>query len=253
MAKKAVNNASTKLFDELRRREFDVQAVQHAEAIMSLDIPDAAKDIEKVLLEVRIAAEELIRGGGGEADNTQRLRRGFHDQGWAKKNFEITKTINGMPRSSISHEIDHVKQFGDFTIALEIEWNNKDPFFDRDLENFQRLHAERAISLGVIVTRGQILHESLREIVERFAVQNAINSVEDLAEYYAPTDRQKKVIRQAARTQGSFAKGWARAFVSDKFGESTTHWKKLKDRVDRGVGHPCPLVLIGLPANVVVF
>jgi Restriction endonuclease BglII len=33
-------------------------------------------------------------------------------------------------------------------VALEIEWNNKDPFFDRDLENFKRLHAEGAISVG---------------------------------------------------------------------------------------------------------
>src|SRR5262249_14440838 len=32
------------------------------------------------------------------------------------------------------------------TIALEIEWNNKDPFFDRDLENFKRLHSDGAIS-----------------------------------------------------------------------------------------------------------
>jgi hypothetical protein len=29
-------------------------------------------------------------------------------------------------------------------LALEIEWNN--PFFDRDLENFKRLHANGAIS-----------------------------------------------------------------------------------------------------------
>ena len=26
---------------------------------------------------------------------------------------------------------------GNKLIALEIEWNNKDPFFDRDLENFK--------------------------------------------------------------------------------------------------------------------
>lgn len=42
-------------------------------------------------------------------------------------------------------------------LALEIEWNNKDPFFDRDLENFKRLHAEGAISVGVLITRGASL------------------------------------------------------------------------------------------------
>ncbi len=52
--------------------------------------------------------------------------------------------------------------------------------------------------------------------------------------------------------KGSFAKGWAHAFVSDKFGEATTHWRKLEDRVHRGVGNPCPLLLIGIPKSVVV-
>jgi hypothetical protein len=41
-------------------------------------------------------------------------------------------------------------------------------------------------------------------------------------------------------------------FRSDKFGEATTHWRKLEDRVRRGAGNPCPLLLIGLPAAIVV-
>jgi len=31
------------------------------------------------------------------------------------------------------------------------------------------------------------------------------------------------------------------------------HWRKLEDRVRRGVGNPCPLLLIGLPASIVTF
>ena len=31
------------------------------------------------------------------------------------------------------------------------------------------------------------------------------------------------------------------------------HWDKLMHRVKRGVGNPCPLLLIGLPAAIVVF
>ena len=50
----------------------------------------------------------------------------------------IETRINGVPRESQSHEVDHVRIFPDGSrIALEIEWNNKDPFFDRDLENFR--------------------------------------------------------------------------------------------------------------------
>jgi hypothetical protein len=42
-------------------------------------------------------------------------------------------------------------------------------------------------------------------------------------------------------------------FVADKFGEATTHWRKLQDRIRRGVGNPCPLVLIGLSDQVLSF
>jgi len=44
-------------------------------------------------------------------------------------------------------------------VALEIEWNNKDPFFDRDLNNFRLLFDLRAIDVGVIVTRGTELQQ----------------------------------------------------------------------------------------------
>jgi hypothetical protein len=51
----------------------------------------------------------------------------------------------------------------------------------------------------------------------------------------------------------TFREAWSKSFVQDKFGQATTHWKKLDDRLRRGVGNPCPLVLVGLPASVVTF
>ena len=50
-----------------------------------------------------------------------------------------------------------------------------------------------------------------------------------------------------------FRDAWVDHFVSDKFGAATTHWTKLQDRVQRGVGNPCPLILIGLPTSIVTF
>jgi hypothetical protein len=170
---------------------------------------------------------------------------------WLKHTFLTTKSVDGKQRESTSHEIDHVRCIGDYTIALEIEWNNKDPFFDRDLENFKRLHADGAISVGAIVTRGKSLHESMRGLIQAFAEKEGVNTLKSLAGLYTPTPRQRLRIEQEAKTKGSFAKGWAHAFVADKFGEATTHWRKLEDRVHRGVGNPCPLLLIGIPKDVV--
>jgi hypothetical protein len=239
------------MFDELKNRGFQVLTLHHAEAILTHDMADAVIELQKVLSTITIPAEELVRGGGGEGELTQRMRRAFSDLGWRKHNFEIRKIIDGVEKESISHEIDHVKHFSAGTFALEIEWNNKDPFFDRDLENFKRLHADGAISIGAIVTRGSTLQDSLRDIVAQFARENGINTADALAGYYAPTKRQSEMIDHMAETEGSFEDGWAHAFVSDKFGQATTHWRKLEDRVRRGVGNPCPLLLIGIPKEVV--
>jgi hypothetical protein len=237
---------------------FEIQLESHASAILETDFPSAVADIEKILLDVNIPILEIIGSGGGEAKATQRLRRAFDVAGWHKKKFEIKKTINGIERESISHEVDHAKQFDNGKIvALEIEWNNKDPFFDRDLENFKRLHAEGAISVGVIVTRGSSLHSTMREFVARFAEIEKIASFDDLERVgLDPTKRQRKEISERAGREKkplTFAAAWTDSFVSDKYGEATTHWKKLMARIARGVGNPCPLLLIGLPASVVRF
>jgi hypothetical protein len=38
-------------------------------------------------------------------------------------------------------------------VGVEVEWNNKTEFFDRDLNNFRLLHELGVLSVGVIVTR----------------------------------------------------------------------------------------------------
>jgi len=241
------------MFDRLKSNGFQILALHHAEAILKHDMPEGAVQLESALLGLRISAEELVRGGGGEGEMTQRLRRTLtQDYGWKKHNFEIKKIIDGEERESISHEIDHVKRFETGVFAIEIEWNNKDPFFDRDLENFKRLHADGVISIGAIITRGESLQNSLRDIIAQFARKNRIQDLSALYDYYTPTKRQLNLIDKSVKAKQSFAEGWAHAFVSDKFGEATTHWRKLEERVRRGVGSPCPLLLIGIPRQIVV-
>ncbi len=241
------------MFEKLKERGFQILPLHHAEAILKHDMAESVAELEAVLLDVEIPAQELVRGGGGEGELTQRMRRALAGvYGWKKHNFEIKKIVDGVEKESISHEIDHVKSFATGTFALEIEWNNKDPFFDRDLENFKRLHADGVISIGAIITRGATLQESLRDVIAQFARKHGINGPDALLEYYAPTARQLELIQRAAIAKKSFEDGWAHVFVSDKFGEATTHWRKLEDRVRRGVGNPCPLLLIGIPKQVVV-
>lgn len=232
---------------------FDVMTRNHAEAILERDFPDEVAELVGALRDVSVPVEELIASGGGEAASTQRLRRALSDTGWKKHSFEIVLLIDGVPKDAVTHEIDHVRYAAAGTIALEIEWNNKDPFFDRDLENFQRLHGQSVIDVGVIVTRGQSLHDSVETLVTDFLRRSGIRDATELEGLGMKkrTDRQEAALSRKLARGEDFAAAFARTFVADKYGEATTHWRKLAERVRRGVGNPCPLLLLGLPASIV--
>jgi len=243
------------MFDDLRQAGFDILVSGHGGAILSVDFPRDVQTLTQTLLDMRIPASELIGSGGGEAPSTQRLRRALADAGWVKHNFRIETTVDGVPMGDgTSHEIDHIKRADQGTLALEIEWNNKDPFFDRDLENFQRLHARSIISAGIIVTRGAGLQRDLEMHIEAYLTRHGISREEDLFDLGMKerTARQRNAVDAAMAKGTSFASAFTRQFVADKFGMATTHWAKLEDRVRRGVGNPCPLLLIGLPSQIVV-
>ncbi len=247
-----------KTLEDLRRAGFDVKSTSHAEAVLNTDFPGAISELAGVLLPLRLPVSEIIGSGGGETKFTQRTRRSLTMMAWKKHIFQVDKVVDKVRRESTSHEVDHVRRYEDTgVIGCEIEWNNKDPFFDRDLENFKRLHAEGAISVGVVITRGATLQDSMYDTVRKFADTRGIKDFSTLAKAgVKPTLRQREnIAAKVDRMKGpiAFADAWADNFVSNKFGVATTHWAKLMDRVSRGVGNPCPLLLIGLPASMVVF
>jgi hypothetical protein len=242
------------VFQRLERRGFDLEFTYHADAILSSDFPVAVQGLERIIRDISIPITELVKGGGGETQGTQRLRKALAADKWRKRVFHVEVKVDERTTSAQSHEVDHVGTFDKGTIALEIEWNNKDPFFDRDLENFNRLHADGAISVGIIVTRGSSLQAGIEERMRKFARSRGIRAFDDLDQFdIQPTRRQRAQVElYIERQKCSFADGWAVCFVRDKFGSATTHWSKLKARLDRGVGSPCPIVAIGIPIRCVV-
>lgn len=243
---------------QLGKLGFEVQYLSHARSILTGEFQAQLEELVGVLAGLSLPVTEIIGSGGGETRFTQRARKALADLGWAKHHFVVSKTIDGVPREATSHEVDHVRRVaGVGTLGCEIEWNNKDPFFDRDLENFKRLHAEGAISVGIIITRGSSLQDQMWPLVRRFAQQRGIHGFAELAAAgVTPTPKQVRSIQQRVsrpKEPVAFADAWTDNFVANKFGAATTHWEKLQARVARGVGNPCPLLLIGLPASIVVF
>ena len=86
------------MLNRLPEQGFDIAFEAHAEAILSVDFPEVAAEIEQALLDFRIPVRELVAGGGGEAQGTQRLRKSLAAKGWSKQTFVVERSINGLKR-----------------------------------------------------------------------------------------------------------------------------------------------------------
>src|SRR5690606_13057841 len=127
--------------------------------ILQHALPARFEELVATLLDFRIDVSELLRGGGGRASHTARFDATLAQHGWGKRNVSVSRYIDGeMIHETRGHEIDMFaggRPADPYPgVGVEMEWNNKDPFFDRDLLNFQALHHEGALAVGVIVTRG---------------------------------------------------------------------------------------------------
>ena len=57
--------------------------------------------------------------------------------------------MDGAPIPIPTHKIDNFKN----RVGVEVEWNNKTEFYDRDLNNFRLLRNLHVLSVGVVITR----------------------------------------------------------------------------------------------------
>jgi hypothetical protein len=118
-------------------------------AILGSDFPEQFADIQAVLEGFRLLRSKIVAPGGRKSEIAGWIDGQFAERGWREKKFETQLRVDNAVMDAPTHKVDCVKG----RVALEIEWNNKDPFFDRDLNNFRLLFELRAISVGVIITR----------------------------------------------------------------------------------------------------
>jgi hypothetical protein len=140
--------------------DYEVHEWRNATAILSTAYPTEWADILAVLGSFKLCHSFIATGGGNKSNVSGTLDAALYGRGWIEKKFETAIVLDGVKVDSPTHKIDCYKN----TVGLEIEWNNKDPFFDRDLNNFRLLFELRALAVGVIVTRCdelQSLFESL--------------------------------------------------------------------------------------------
>jgi len=139
---------------------YELRQWKHACAILKNDFRDEWNDLLGMLSSFRLRKAWITKGGKNKTDLAKWVDNFLKQRGWVEKQFATSVIVDENRMDSPTHKIDCYKN----QIALELEWNNKDPFFDRDLNNFRLLFDLRAISVGIIFTRCDELQDIFNEL-----------------------------------------------------------------------------------------
>lgn len=139
---------------------YETHEWRHACAIMNHDFPQEWHDIIDLLTVFKFHKSWISEGGGSKSKVSKFIDGNLYAKGWQEKQFYTAIQVDGRELNSPTHKVDCYKN----RIALEIEWNNKTPFFDRDLNNFRLLFDLRAVSVGVIITRSDELQQIFNQL-----------------------------------------------------------------------------------------
>lgn len=137
------------LLPDFIRENYEIHDYKHATSVLYHDFRNEWKDVIEVLTAFRLRKSWIIVGGGRKSLVAEAIDSKLLQRGWVEKEFDISIKVDNELSETPTHKVDCYKN----GIALEIEWNNKDPFFDRDLNNFRLLFDLRAIDVGIIITR----------------------------------------------------------------------------------------------------
>lgn len=136
-------------------RLYHVKEWRNATGVLKAACPNEWANIVDILRKFRLLRSEVQASGKNRSLISRRIDEAFYARGWVTKNFATAIKVDTSEIASPTHKVDCFKG----RVALEVEWNNKDPFFDRDLNNFRLLFDLRAIDVGVIVTRSTELQQ----------------------------------------------------------------------------------------------
>jgi hypothetical protein len=128
---------------------YEVREWRNAAAVLKEACPDEWDGVISALGAFTLYRSEIATAGGRKSPIASRIDTHLTSNGWVEKAFDTHIVVDGVPTDSPTHKVDCFKN----RVALEVEWNNKDPFYDRDLNNFRLLFDLRVIDVGIIITR----------------------------------------------------------------------------------------------------
>lgn len=209
-----------KLLPEDILAKFEIKNYNHAIEILTQSFQAEFSEIFKVLRELKITKDEIIKSGGNESPIPPKFNNILEPLGWKEIRISGDLLIKFYPRKGElkgrfaeehmgekmiknyidGHNIDFVKS----RVALDVEWNSKDQTFDRDLFAMRTYYECDIISVGIIITRSESLNPLFKELG-----------------------------------------------IMTKYGASTTWMGKLIPRLDSRRHGGCPLLAIGITPDCV--
>jgi hypothetical protein len=197
--------------------KYDITGYRHARSILMHDFPDIYRDLVGILGRFSFPYSHVILG----SDRNRSIAADFDCQlaksGFTEKKVDIAQIIDGKRYESPIHKVDFFKE----RVAVELEWNNKTEFYDRDLDNFRKLHALGVLSIGVIVTRATSLDNTFL-VIDRLLAEMPYE--------YTRRDGRREHITS----------------ISAKYGASTTNTDRLYPKIEGGAGGQCPLLVFAM-------
>lgn len=139
---------------------YHVKEWRNATGVLHTACPAEWAEVVEVLRGFKLLASEVRVGGGNRSLISRRIDEPLYAKGWVEKKFETSITVDTDTIESPTHSVDCFKG----GVAVEMEWNNKDPFYDRDLNNFRLLFDLRAIQVGIVITRSWELQEIFKRL-----------------------------------------------------------------------------------------
>lgn len=139
---------------------YEIHEWRHAITILRHEFPEEYGDLIEMLENFRLRNTAITVGGQGKSLISGALDGFLYGRNWLEKHFTTRIIVDGVATETATHKVDCFRN----RVALDIEWNNKTEFYDRDLNNYRLLHERGAISLGIIVTRTTELQKTFNQL-----------------------------------------------------------------------------------------
>ncbi len=142
------------------QQRFEIRETHHASAILQADFSAEWDDLMSMLAQFSLKKSHILTPGGGKSPISKSIDAFFYGRGWREHDFQIEVKADEVTTLAPTHHVDYYRN----RVAIETEWNNKDPFYDRDLTSFRLLFDLNVVSVGVIITRSSALQEIFNEL-----------------------------------------------------------------------------------------